>query len=524
MTGSASTKISGSVSKVSMQLKRMVARFDIENNTMTSKLTIEKITMANARKNGGLFTDLDPSADRVEKADFATALISYNETDFNTIDKHNQGLAESALYVYPNLATDESYLIIKGKFKSLVDGSQVPVTYNIPIVKKDPLAAPDAPSPYIAIKRNNRYKLRILDVTTAHIYGTFEVEDWTSGGGVIIKPDNAAPVFKGADDLEAIDEQGAVPMQETYDESVYRLSSEGGQFKMKLRASGHTVAEISQEVENNPWLKMEGEPTYVEDDKNPGVIISTFTFSYTDAGGKIPCRVTFRNDPASYDPALWTVITFAGPYHTPVLTEVPSGHSLGNTVDLTPVAGAPTAKMYKVVDSEIRLTATCVDGVTPNVPAGFSIQETGKTIYATTYSIRITDVTQLQEGSQTITFKNARSGETENIITLNVTLKDASMKVNLGTDVTGKATLSGSDKAYRIETDLEGLGADTYTFEIHAPQGADVVIPKNKWLNVVVGELTNGVITCTVSKNASVADLSTEPFNILFTNKLDTID
>ena len=55
MTGMEKTKISGSVSKVAITLKRIVARFDIDNTTATSRLTITHIALGQGRPNASLF-------------------------------------------------------------------------------------------------------------------------------------------------------------------------------------------------------------------------------------------------------------------------------------------------------------------------------------------------------------------------------------------------------------------------------------------------------------------------------------
>lgn len=188
MTGTGTVKISGSVSKVAITLKRIVARFDIDNTTATSQLTIENVSMGQGRPNGSLFgatlTNIPNPAESLD-------LLKYADVAFAG-ENANQGTLESALYVYPNLAT----VIVKGKYKSPSTGEQIPVTYNIPVVKTPEGATAETPANYIAINANSRYKLRITDVTESNIYSTFEVEDWTSGGGVIIKPDNAKPEMK----------------------------------------------------------------------------------------------------------------------------------------------------------------------------------------------------------------------------------------------------------------------------------------------------------------------------------------
>lgn len=195
MTGTNTTKISGSVSKVAITLKRVMARFDIDNTTATSRLTIKSVALGQGRPNGSLF-GATPGAITGAPAESAD-LMTYADVPF-TGENANQGTLESAIYVYPNLATDQSYLIIKGAYSSTLTNQPVDVTYNIPIVKTPAEAEPGDPANYIAINANSRYKLRITDVTESNIFSTFEVEDWTSAGGVIVKPENDAPVFDAA--------------------------------------------------------------------------------------------------------------------------------------------------------------------------------------------------------------------------------------------------------------------------------------------------------------------------------------
>ena len=198
MTGMEKTKFSGSVSKVAITLKRVVARFDIDNTTATSRLTITHIALGQGRPNASLFgaalAEVTPPA----------GVMTYADVEYKG-ENANQGTLESALYVYPNLATDKSFLIIKGTYSSPSTGQPIDVTYNIPIVKTPEDATPTEPANYIAINANSRYKLHITDVTESNIFSTFEVEDWTSGGGVIVKPGNDAPVFDVATGFTATD-------------------------------------------------------------------------------------------------------------------------------------------------------------------------------------------------------------------------------------------------------------------------------------------------------------------------------
>ena len=300
MTGMEKTKISGSVSKVAITLKRVVARFDIDNTTATSRLTITHIALGQGRPNASLFgaalAEVTPPA----------GVMTYADVEYKG-ENANVGTLESALYVYPNLATDKSFLIIKGTYSSPSTGQPIDVTYNIPIVKTPEDATPTEPANYIAINANSRYKLHITDVTESNIFSTFEVEDWTSGGGVIVKPGNDAPVFDAATGFTAADGGNIadIPVAVTYAGGATSTTEfkvvDGKPFKTTLAATGKIRAEkapaTNADVAPDAWLTFDA-PTYEEKD---GIWYTTFVFKSTDATGKQPVNVTFINEAASYD-------------------------------------------------------------------------------------------------------------------------------------------------------------------------------------------------------------------------------
>lgn len=524
MTGSGLTKISGSVSKVEIELKRIVARFDIDNNTQTSQLTIDSISIGQGRKNGKLFSALDATADKIETADFATKLMTYAGNDFTSVLNHNQGIGESALYTYPSLASDSAYLIIKGKYKSPDKAEQIPVTYHVPLVKtlsQDPAVKPE----YISINRNSRYKLRITDVTNSNIYGTFEVVDWTSAGGVIIKPENEAPVFNGALDLAAV--TGTVPEQDATDPSLYKLTDDAGEFTLRTIASSNVTATVALTKADAPWLTLKSTKDPVAVDSLPGMMETVFTFSYTDATGKLPCKVTFRNDAGNWDPACWTVVTFAGPYATPVLSAVTPTGTLGNVVELTDPA-APAATMYKAKDSEIKIKAMCIDGITTTVTpsTGVSITEVETKDYITTYSIKITDTTLVTTDSVKVEFKNAKSDAGKALITLPIAIKSAALTLAEGAN-SDNAAADYTDIAngnIKVDTDLLSIPTDkSFTFKVNSPLGLTAPdFSTCKWLTITESQAwleSNGYAEYTVKMAATpVYAGSVDAFT--FTNKL----
>lgn len=87
MTGEGQTKISGSVSKVDIDLKRIVARFDIDNTASKSNLTIQKLTLAQGRKVGAFW---GTAPEKVEEADLKTTLTPMPAVEFDKLAGANR--------------------------------------------------------------------------------------------------------------------------------------------------------------------------------------------------------------------------------------------------------------------------------------------------------------------------------------------------------------------------------------------------------------------------------------------------
>lgn len=512
MTGHGSTKISGSVSKVNIDMKRVVARFDIDNTSTKSQLTIEKISMAQARKSGSLWnTTLTPYE---SEGDRTANLMTYAEVDYTTFTGANQGTVESALYVYPGLANDKSYLVIEGKYKSPVPGAgSVPVTYHVPIVKTDPETNT---SNYVAILANNRYQLHITDVTQSNIYATFEVEDWTSGGGIQIKPDNDAPLIDATknDKTGIIAGTGAAPVALGKSKTDFRVT-DGTDFKITVAATGKVRYDMEAAFtkSTSEWLTL-GAAEYEEID---GIQYTTFTAEVNNAPDKEPVAVHFINETASYDPDLWTTLTFYGPSTAPTIAEGGT-HSLGNTID----AAANTAGMYNVVGGYLTVNIWCVDGSTLELPAGDNFALVGDPVvngFQTSYKVKIAKALT-DNSNYSFKFKNNTDPTLET--TLTVTALPITMTADLDANATDIATITGANDAYTVTTDITKLGTNTYTLNIHAPQNVKVSLPNGKWLKIVEDKFENGIATFTVSLNSATVDYS--DFNIVFVNKLDETD
>lgn len=478
MTGTGTTKISGSVSKVAITLKRIVARFDIDNTTATSQLTIEKVSMGKGRSNGSLFGATLTDAT-------AGDLVTYKDVDF-TGENANQGTLESAIYVYPNIPGDESFLIIKGKYKSPSTGEQIAVTYNIPVVKTPADAKPDDPANYIAINANSRYKLRITDVTESNIYSTFEVEDWTSGGGIIIKPDNTKPEFnKFAGTNPPTDLTGG----------YYRTLADGT-FDIVMTSTGeleYSRSLVTKAGDEIDWLTV-GTPTTEQKD---GLTITTFPVIIAAATGKRPVSLTFINQAASYDPDLQTMLTFVGPEAAPVVSEVVKGHSEGNSVDVTS-PDAPEATMVKAVGSYVSLNVFCVDGIADiTSPTGYSVTSVATEGFMTTYRVAITDAGTAADNA-TIEFKNKAADS--NMVTLTIKHKKASQPSIVANDQTGTFIKS----SYNNET-LGGT-ATAATADMYLIDGSTIYVKAT-----CTESTAAGAVTVDAPTGVTVTEESTAP-------------
>lgn len=497
MSGDGQTKISGSVSKVNITMRRAMARFDIDNTKSKSNLTIQTVTLANARPTSSIWNVTPQTVVAPE-----TDLMTYAPVDYTTKENANLGMTESAIYVYPGLGADKSYLIVTGTYKSPVTTQEVPVTYNVPIQR----TVADA-TEYIDIKANSRYKLKITDVTQAALYGTFEVEDWTSAGGIQIKPDNDAPVFDPATGFTA--EKGTAPVA-IGDSKTMFVVDENSEFTTTIAATGKVRAEkaVATKTAAPDWLTI-AEPTYKEEN---GVWYSTFKMTVNNATGELPVAVTFINEAASYDPDLWTVLTLYGPKAKPALETGGEG-SLGNTVDY----GALTADMYNVIGSTIKVKAMCIEGTKLVLPDEFEEVEGERVTegYYTTFTIRVKKALT-DTNTYDVKFQNGEDSATETVLI--VTAVKAGLSVSLGSDAATYADLAGTT----VKTDIDLLSANSYTLLITAPQGADVTLPSDKWLTIAVdaGKTKDGVLAYTVSRNASVSNYA--DFDLEFTNKLNT--
>lgn len=425
MSGSNKTKILGTVSKVKIELKRAVARFDIDNTARTSNLTIESIALKQGRKTAPLWPEGTLTLvadDNLGTSDF---LMEYKQVAYTDLPNANQGVTESAIYVYPTLATDKAELIIKGKYYNPATNTKMEATYNVPLQKTNEAGTAEQ----IAINRNSRYKLRIIDVTTTTMAATFEIEDWTSGGGISIKPENSAPYYT----LETLfgttpdsDKPGG-PYPIFAPATGFRVS-EDKTFDIVMAATGRTSVEKSlaepltkaAAMGDPDWLTIapsQNEDYVVKD----GITYTTFHIT-TDADmtEAHPVSLRFTNEAASLDPDLQPVLTFySWRSNVPPYLYETTGHSAGNSIDCTDKAAA-TATMTKANGSMIKIKVSDFEGCAFDTPAGFSIEKVGHENMYSIYEVKIIDTEQVEGSPVTITWQDADKNLTGSTLTITV--------------------------------------------------------------------------------------------------------
>lgn len=290
--------VTGNYGTASVELKRRVARFDIDNNAARTKLTIKSISIEQAQEASYLFSTKNGS--------FAGSKINYPEIDYTKLENANLGVTTSAMYVHPTAGSNNLMLVIKGLYAGKNE-----VTYRLRVARTNATNSQEN----ITIEPNHRYSLRIAEVTTSEIVGYFEVEDWIDGGSVDVKPSydkkpeiiaEGVKAVTGQDPFEGLNDKDNTFW--TPADSTIRVAKNGqftvtvkapGQCSVKSVAAQNFVTRAVSAVSN--WLTVTG-PTVTEAD---GMILSTFTFTVNANAthNAIPFDLTFINNAASVDPA-----------------------------------------------------------------------------------------------------------------------------------------------------------------------------------------------------------------------------
>lgn len=472
MTGSGTTKILGNIATVNIELKRRVSRFDIDNESAKTGLIIESVSLGNGRNQSTVMPGILAELTDPERA---TGLIRYPVTEgsYQMLPKANQGVTESALYTYPLKDTDKAFLIIKGKYQNPMQKDPVPVEYHLDIQR-----VPDGGGDpkFMDVEANTRYTLHIKEVMEATITAFFEIVDWTSGGGVIIKPDNAAPV------VTALNVEGADTPVTTKEINV---TADGAEKTITLTAtaSGKVQPKFSTTTGwDIDWLthKVADYKSEVVD----GMTTTTMTFNYTLTADApyVPVTLTLANESASQDESVYTTLTIVPPATAPVLDFATPDAATGN-FNLYDKANSKLT-LYKTDKSSITLGASCPFGtklVLPNTLPWLEISKntTGPTPSTTGTPDTDVSVTTPVEEYYTLTLKDVTATSDADSKFEIISLGDDSKKLELTVELLDPAittieltgATSGAAYANNKITDVPRTAAATVEVKVTSPQG-----------------------------------------------------
>lgn len=366
-------------------------------------------------------------------------------------------------------------------------------------------------------------------MTQSNVYGTFEVVDWTSGGGIIIKPDNDAPLvdatqtFAPATGGTDADLPVALKDAEGQDSKTDFEVVDGKSFNMTVAATGKVRAEMGAVTKAGEaaWLTV-GAPAYEEKD---GVWYTTFQMTATGATGKQPLAVTFINEAASFDPALWTTINFYGPKAVPVFAVVADGFSLGNKTAAGTDGKAPTASLYKVAGSYVTFDVTSIEGVTAGTLSGYDVTITPKSGEDYVYTCKVAvNATTAADG--TIEFANAADNTKKT--TLTITALDPSLSFEQVAANAAVTYTAGSETPFvttgKLSIDLDALTTG-YSFKVNAPVGLTAASLSCPWLTITEDKAwadTDGQRYAQYTLTAVADPTAADDVDLVFTNAMAT--
>ena len=336
---------------------------------------------------------------------------------------------------------------------------------------------------------NTRYTLHIKEVMEATITAFFEIVDWTSGGGVIIKPDNAAPV------VTTLNVEGVETLVTTKEISVTADGTEKT-ITLTATASGKVQPKFSTTTGwDISWLthKVADYKSEVVD----GVTTTTMTFNYTLTDGTpyVPVTLTLANESASQDESVYTKLTIVPPATAPVLDFATPDAATGN-FNLYDKANNKLT-MYKTGKSSITLGASCPFGTKLVLNSQLPWLEVSKSKTGPTPSTSGTPTTDVPLDTPV-----------EEYYTL--TLKDVT--ATSGADSKFEI-ISLGDVTKKLELTVELLDPAITTIQLTTPNGATysdykiIDVPRADATTVVVGVTSpQGVTASTLSSWFTVAE------------------
>lgn len=513
--------------QISFKLARMVARFDVVNDSKTSKFTIEKISMGRGQSAAGFFpiTTLVTDPDK---------LISYPERDMaedtqkdpaNYAGDPKQDLYTSttkgAFYTWPSPQADGGYLILKGKY-AVNQTESKQVSYQVPFQQMV-----NGVGSYIEVAYNHRYTIAITKADEYHLDFNLKVADWDEGEPVDeYEPENS------------FDRNTPVTLLDAASTNAYVLDN--GQVELLGAAGSKFAFEMGSNtaLEETLIYKDASEEWVVKDPAGRSASMTTkYAYKVDDSKLSNPAKllpVIIRlTNPASGTRKEIKIVPTPGPTVKMALD--------GNSKYVTFDELTHTATLYNLDNQSVKLLVTATTrsdrAEVPTLTTGSSVTITDNwlTSDATSASIAEGEYTLTMASAQgslpastTATFKATASGaETE----VTVKLKNPAMDKLAAKDFVmgnNKMEISGGSSGVPKAT-LIGIKDNSFTFTVTSPEGVSAAVTGGTdWLKVsaspgadqVNGQKTT-VITATIKDATGMGTTTKGDGVITITNPVD---
>lgn len=526
--------------QINFKLSRMVARFDVVNDSKTSKFTIEKISMGKGQKAAQLFPIQPLYTDEAD-------LITYPEREISPETQKNPNsypgdpdaalmtdVTKGAFYTWPSPKEDHGYLILKGKY-AVNKTEEKDVTYQIPFEQ-----IVDGVGTYIEVAYNHRYTIAITKADDYHLDFKLKVADWDEGEEVDeYEPENTLD-GKTPIKLET-DGAASVEAYVTDDGKVELLAADGSKFAFKMESNTALTEELLFQKGGAKWFKPieNGRPA------PRGASMST-TYAYEVDKDQLADRkkvlpVTLRlTNPASGERKNITVIPAPGP----VITQ--SADVSYSTFDPKTLV----ATLYNVAEQTLKLNAvvesrsdraehpTITTGSTATIDASattwLSVTPSSATTAEETYELKLT-AAQSAGDHTTVDFISTATKEKTQIT---VRLKSPKMETiearhfNLGDEKNALDITGGTLGVPKVT--LVGYKDNYFKLTVTSPEGVTAEVPVGSgddWLEVETSAgpgLSNGMKTTVITgKISDATDMGTTPKTdgkIVIKNNIDNTE
>lgn len=450
-----------------IKLTRMVARFDVINDSELSKFKVTGISLANGRK-GTTFFPVKPLG--TAPADLVTypyATVTAEQKGTLNTDALNTTNLYGAFYSYPSPKDDGGYLVLKGIYypnKTEERG----VVYQVPFEQ-----VVNGVGSYIEVSANHRYTVAITRADEYHLDFNLQVSDWADNGEVdSYKPDND---FDAANVELLTDAAQTAEAHVLADGTISVLAAAGSKFAFKMSANSAMKEELI--YEGDAWIV-----------KTPAVrasMDSTYSYQVADSFATMtnirPLTIRLTNTASGKKKDI-RVIPTPGPELS---------YAVANTEGTLSKYADGVVTLYNIKGQKIVLTATSeeLNGTTGSravsAVSWLTLSPASVTTAAGDYTLTLGTVQTLPADAGTVTFT---STATKAVTKLSVKLRSPEFTLsasdfNKGANEGNRFELTSTPKVTLVPID-----GNNFSLRVISPEGVTPSIAAGEgdtWLEIL---------------------------------------